>query len=175
MIEKVEIISQPYSGEYKERIYDIESPWNSSNWTWIKFTNEVFSEWCGQFRGSPIGAGLSKKNAVIIILTSDYLYQLDINNANLIKYEDQPQYNEITISSNENFILSDYYNLYKISNDLKDIEVIKSPIDMDDIKFRNWNSHKLEFTCEEFGAWSNEYLMEYNCLNSTINIIEKLK
>lgn len=175
MIEKVEIISQPYSGEYEERIYDIESPWNSSNWTWIKFINEVFFEWCGQFRGSPIGVRLSKKNAVIIILTSDYLYQLDINNGNLIKYEDKSQYNEITISSNDDFILSDYYNLYKITKDLKDIEVIKSPIEMDDIKLGDWNNYKLEFTCEEFGAWSNIYLMEYDCLNYSINIKEKLK
>lgn len=29
MITKVEIINQPYSGEYKERIYDIPRPWKS--------------------------------------------------------------------------------------------------------------------------------------------------
>ena len=50
---KAEIINQPYSGEFKKRIYDVESPWNSQSWTWIKFTDENMSETVGQFRGFP--------------------------------------------------------------------------------------------------------------------------
>ena len=40
MIIEAEIISQPYSGEYTEIIYDNESAWNSQSWTFIKFTND---------------------------------------------------------------------------------------------------------------------------------------
>ena len=40
MISRAEYIQQPYSGEYIEKIYDIKSPWNSTDWTWIKFTEE---------------------------------------------------------------------------------------------------------------------------------------
>ncbi|MEH7347040.1 hypothetical protein V7122_24715 [Bacillus sp. JJ1532] len=47
MIVKVKVINQPLSGEYKERVYDISSPWNSQSWSWIKFTNENSTEWCG--------------------------------------------------------------------------------------------------------------------------------
>lgn len=45
-----QIVSQPYSGEFHERIYDHQSPWNSQKWSWIKFTEEDYSEWIGQFR-----------------------------------------------------------------------------------------------------------------------------
>ena len=33
MIENCEIVNQPYSGEFEERIYDNQSAWNSSSWT----------------------------------------------------------------------------------------------------------------------------------------------
>lgn len=44
MIIKAKIIDQPCSGQYKESIYDISSPWNSQNWTWVKFLNEDFTD-----------------------------------------------------------------------------------------------------------------------------------
>jgi len=37
MIKSCEIINQPDSGEYDEIIYDFDNPWNSSQWTYIKF------------------------------------------------------------------------------------------------------------------------------------------
>src|SRR5690606_41270736 len=98
MIIKVEIISQPYSGEFKERIYDIKSPWNSQNWSFIKFTEDDYSEWCGQFRGFPQNAQISLKNKIILVLTSDYLFQLDSKTANIIEYEDQPEYRSLTLT-----------------------------------------------------------------------------
>jgi hypothetical protein len=39
MISTAEIINLPYSGQYEEKIYDISSPWNSQEWTWVKFIN----------------------------------------------------------------------------------------------------------------------------------------
>jgi len=44
MIIKAEIIDQPYSGQYKEKIYDISSQWNSQMWTWVKFFDEDYTE-----------------------------------------------------------------------------------------------------------------------------------
>ena len=40
MIFSAESIEQPCSGIYTQRIYDIINPWNSRDWTWIKFTDE---------------------------------------------------------------------------------------------------------------------------------------
>ena len=90
MIIEAKIISRPYSGEYTERIYDNESDWNSQNWTFVKFTNDDYSEWCGEFRGFPVDVSISPQNKIILVLTSDYLYQLDINSGNLIEIEHQP-------------------------------------------------------------------------------------
>ena len=50
MLLNIEQISQPYSGEYEEIIFDIESNWNSSDWSWIRFEEDT-TIWCGEFRG----------------------------------------------------------------------------------------------------------------------------
>ena len=55
MLLNIEQISQPYSGEYEEIIFDIESNWNSSDWSWIRFEEDT-TIWCGEFRGKYIGA-----------------------------------------------------------------------------------------------------------------------
>lgn len=81
---KAEIINQPYSGEYKERIYDLESSWNSQFWTWIKFADDYGKETVGQFRGRPVAVKVSKKLNEMIVLTSDYVYRLESKELNLI-------------------------------------------------------------------------------------------
>lgn len=107
MIIEAEIISQPYSGEFTERIYDNESAWNSQSWTFIKFTNDDYTEWCGQFRGFPRQVSVSTISNLILVLTSNYLYQLDRETGNLLELEDQPQYQILTVAPNGNFILAD--------------------------------------------------------------------
>lgn len=162
MIIKAEIINQPYSGEYYERIYDIESVWNSQNWTFIRFTNNDYSEWCGHFRGFPEQVAISIPKNTVLILTSDYLYQLDRKTGNLTDFEDQPQYQNLTTTPNGDFILADYNNLFKISTNIKQKIIIESPIQMDMIKFKKWNNSKLEFSCNEFLNWDRHLTMMYN-------------
>lgn len=112
LIIEAEIIDQPHSGQYKEKIYDISSPWNSQNWTWIKFINEDFTEWCGEFRGLARNISISRKYNQVLLLTSDYLFQLDCLNSEIIKYEPQPQYQDLTVTPLGDFLLADYYNIY---------------------------------------------------------------
>src|SRR5690606_18313071 len=170
MIIEAEIISQPYSGEYTERIYDNESAWNSQSWTFIKFTDEDCSEWCGQFRGFPKKVAISKPKDTVLVLTSDYLFQLDIVTGNLTDLEDQPQYQNLTVAPNGDFILADYYNLEKITTTLNKKEKIESPIEMDLIEFKEWNNSKLEFTCDEFLNWERHLIMTYNSQTNKIEI-----
>lgn len=171
MIIEAEKISRPYSGEYTERIYDNQSAWNSQSWTWIKFTNDDYSEWCGQFRGVPKQVAISEKRNLILVLTSDYLYQLDRNTAELIKLEDRPQYQNMSATPNGNFILADYYNFEKITDDINKPENINSPIQMDIIEFKNWDGTKLEFTCDEFMNWDRHLTMQYDCETDEISIL----
>ena len=83
MIISIDIINQPYSGEFDERIYDIQNPWSSDFWTYVKFTNDDYSEWCGVSRGSSRRVKISRKRNSILILTSDYLWKLDAKNGNV--------------------------------------------------------------------------------------------
>ena len=88
MISRAEYIQQPYSGEYIEKIYDIKSPWNSTDWTWIKFTEED-DIWCGEFRGKYRGVSCSTTLGIIVVLTSDYMYVLDIYGGEIMEYYSQ--------------------------------------------------------------------------------------
>jgi len=170
MIIEAEIISQPYSGEYIERIYDNKSAWNSQSWTFIKFTIDDLSEWCGQFRGSPRNVAISTLKGIVLVLTSDYLYQLDIKTGDLIYLEDQPQYHNLTVTPSGEFIIADYYTLKKITNNLKQKTPLDSPIPMDMIEFKKWNDSKLEFTCNEFMNWDRHLTMTYDNETNKIEI-----
>ena len=173
MIVEAQIINQPYSGEYQEIIYDHESAWNSQNWTFIKFTNEDYSEWCGQFRGYPIQVAISVKYDTVLVLTSDYLYQLELKSGILIELEDQPTYESLTVAPNGDFILADSYNIEKVTTSIKHKEQIESPIRMDFIKFKNWENSKLMFTCEELMNWDRHFTMVYDSERNKIEINEK--
>ena len=119
MIIDAEIISQPYSGEYHERIYDNKSPWNSQSWTFVKFINDDHTEWCGHFRGFPRHVAISTTYSMVLVLTSDYLFQLYRETGNLFDVEDQPQYQNLTVDPHGNFILADYYNFEKVTRNIK--------------------------------------------------------
>lgn len=160
MIIGADIISQPLSGQCYERIYNIQSPWNSGEWTWIKFLNEDFNEWCGEFRGSARGVAFSKKHNIILILTSDYLYKLDSISGELLEYESQPQYQNLTVTPSGQFILSDYYRIYCIESSLAEDKVLESPIEMDDIKFHDWADNCLLITCVELLNWDKHVELE---------------
>ena len=171
MIRKAEIINQTYSGAYDERIYDNASAWNSQGWTTVKFTNEDYSEWCGVFRGFPKEVQISEKLNSILVLTSDYLFQLEIENGDLLELEEQPNYNLMTVAPNGEFILGYDYHIAKVGRTIKDIKKIKSPIKMDLIEFKNWNGNKLNFTCDEFTNWDRHLEMELDSETWKINII----
>ena len=135
MIIDVEQIQVPKSGIYKEVIYDIQSSWNSQIWTWLKFTNDNYEEWCGEFRGKFRNFAYSDKNENILILTSDYMYQISRINGKLLDYIERSEYINVTASPNGEFIVSDYYGVYVIKNNIRDTSVITLPIHLDMIKF----------------------------------------
>jgi len=167
---RAEIINQPYSGEFKERIYDYESQWNSQSWTWIKFTDDLGNESVGQFRGIQKAVKASSIANEIIILTSDCVFRLDSIELNVIEAESQPEYQDIEVSPNGDFIFHTFYEIGKMGKSLKEMREIESPFKMDDIRFEKWNGNKLEFTCEEFANWSRNEIMELDTIDWKIEI-----
>jgi len=165
-----EIINQPYSDEFKERIYDIESVWNSQSWTWIKFTFENGNQIVGQFRGNPRNVKVSKPKNEIFVLTSDYAFRLNARNLEIVETEDQPQYTNLEVAPDGTFILSEFSDVYKMTNSLKDMEVIESPFEMDLIEFKGWIGNNLQFECDEMGRWERHEKMELNVSDWTIKV-----
>jgi hypothetical protein len=172
MIIEGDIINQPYSGDFDERIYDNENPWNSQGWTWIKFIKEDLTEWVGQFRGHPRQIATSNKLGQTIVLTSDYVFRLDNKTADVIEIESQPQYHSLTTAPDGTFVFADYYNIERFSDALKTMRKIETPIEMDMIKFMGWVEDKLLFTCDEFMNWDRHLTMELDSKTWTIEIRE---
>ncbi|MBM9578180.1 hypothetical protein JWG45_13565 [Leptospira sp. 201903070] len=174
MISSVEIIRQPQSGEYKERIYDNDSAWNSADWSWIKFTNDNYDEWCGHFRGASYGAEISISRNEIVVLTSDYLYLLDRTNGNVIETMESPQFRNITVSPRGDFIFADYYHIQRLENKLTSMKYINSPVEMDSIIFKEWDNDNLLIYCEEFTNWTRKLELQLNCNTWEIKILNSV-
>jgi len=150
MIDQIDIINQPYSGEYEERIYEHQSPWNSQSWTWVKFTKEDKSEWVGQIRGHPRQVAISTTLKETIILTSDYVYRINNLTGDIIELDEKPPYHNLTVSPNGEIIFADYYQIEKMNSSLADMEIISNPIKMDKIELTEMKNDKIRHTSDEY-------------------------
>lgn len=167
-------IEQPYSGEYKERIYDIPSPWNSNCWSWIKFEEEA-EEWCCEFRGKYRGSAVSEKLRIIVVLTSDYMYLLDIKTKDLIEYQSKPAYLEITGTPFDDILVSDGYNLEIFRDrEIASLEAIELPIQVDDLTFGHYEGSILKMKCEEFYNWGQQHTLLLDCVSFVVTVMEEL-
>lgn len=166
MICGAEHIEQPYSGEYVEKIYDIKNSFKSDNWTWIKFVDET-GEWCGEFRGTYRGVSVSKKLGIVVVLTSDYMYVLDMETTNVIEHYStcvQPMYTEITNSPYGDIFISDGYGIEMFTNSkVAGLKTIDMPIRPDNLKFVEWNDNILKISCYEFLCWDEQIELYFDC------------
>lgn len=172
MIIESKLIEQPYSGKYQEAIFDVESNWNSADWTYVEFIENDFSEWCGVFRGSPIGISFSKKTNKILILTSDCLYEMNSLTSKLIDYESNSEYKNLTVDEiSGDFIISDDYKIEIIQLSLSNKVIIENPIEMDLIEFTSWSLNKLKIVCKELTNLDNQFYLELDINLRKINIL----
>lgn len=172
MINQAQIINQPYSGEYDEKIYYLRSKCNSRDWTWVKFTNEDYTEWCGQFQGAPINVAMSKKHNTIVVLTSDYLYMVSREDGRLLEHESHCLYRNLTLTPKGDYLISDYSSIELFKTSLLDKKVIEGIYEMDMIEFHDWNENKLLIKCEHLYI-NREYELLFDCETSNI-IINKI-
>lgn len=160
LITKAEIIEQPYSGQFKERIYDIPNTRNSQDWTWIKFGDENYNEWCGQFGGELQAVALSSKHNKFLVVTFDYLFEIDCVSGEMTDYEPTNTYKDLTVTPFGDFIIADYYNIAIIRGAIKDRYFLDIPIQMDMIKLNGWSESKLSISCEELGVADSKVELE---------------
>lgn len=173
MIKEIEKIDQPLSGTYEEKVYGVHSVWDSPNWTWLKFTTDEYSEWCGVFRGKYIGHAISVKYKSILVLTSAYLYQLNLTDGELKYYEDKPQYINLTVTPGGEYIASDYFDIFLISKTLKDVTPIELPIILDMIKFKGWKDSKLIIEASDHLNLDNHVELELDSSSMQVKIISQ--
>ena len=113
---------------------------------------------------------VSKKHNYVLVLTSDYLFQVDRLNGELLEYESQPQYQSLTVTPSGDFIIADYYCIEIIESTLNDRKLVESPIEMDTIKFHGWSKNKLLVSCDEFLNWNNNVELELDSEKLEITI-----
>ncbi|MGE5458283.1 MAG: hypothetical protein ACM3RX_08000 [Methanococcaceae archaeon] len=174
MIISAEIINQPISGEYQEIRYDCDCELRSNDWTWIRFTNNDYSEWCGSFPGFPINVEISDKNETILVMTYAALFQLDKSSGKVLNKELNSGYIQLTLSPSGEYILATPDKIDRVKGDIRTKVSIDSPIKMDFIEFRNWNNGKLTFICDEFLAWDRHFEMELDPTDWTLKIINAI-
>lgn len=174
MIISARNINLPYSGIYKERIYDDNEilHFGMQEWCFVEFTNEDASLWCGHFRGVFQDLTISQTNDFLLILTSAYFYKLDKNTGDLMAWAENPMYHCLAFTPDENILISDGYNLEKLMNNLEEIISIESPIPMENIVFKGWEGSVLKFECDEFLNWDNHLEMAYDHSTHQIFIIK---
>ena len=175
MIISAEHIHVPESGRYEEVIFDIDSTWNSQKWTWLKFMNDDYSEWCGEFRGEYRGHGISEKYGVIYVLTTDYLFQLDMLKHTIDKYEDRPEYNELEVSPDGDYIVSSYYHISILDSQGQQKKVIETSMPLDMITFLKWKGKDLVIHADELMNWDNHIVMTLNSKTWEVEIISQTK
>lgn len=177
LITKAKIIEQPYSGQYEEKVYDVPHQGSSLHWTWIKFEDDNYHEWCGQFRGAQRAVALSSKYNLILLATSDYLFQIDCIRNKVTAFESsddtQKQYQDLTVTPFGDFILADYFHIEKISDSIHKRELINSPMAMDMITFNRWTENKLLISCQELGVVDSKIELEFDATSDELTIVSR--
>lgn len=152
MIFSAHITTQPASGKYPEQIF--EAPLSTLNWTWVKFEDEHYNEFYGQFHGNPKCVALSPNNTVCFVLTNEFMYEIDRQNPSSYVVRDfwdcGCTLTNVTFMPNGTPLFSNDYVLFTI-NESFDYQVeIENPIHVDLITFVGWIDHFLHIDAVPF-------------------------
>ena len=172
MILSAQIMPQPVSGKYPEQIF--EGPLSTQGWTWVKFEDEYYNEFYGQFHGTPNCVALSIKNAACYVLTDAFLYEIDCNNLSNYQVRDFWECNcklqNVTFLPNGTPLFSDDYELFTINKSFDDKFEIKNPVHVDYIKFDYWEDNLLYINAKTFEDMQPiQLILDANTMRITVN------
>lgn len=150
MIISIEIINQPYSGEYKEIIFDGPkgSP-RSEYWSWVKFIDEKYLSWCGVFRGNIVGVETSTVFNNILVVTDSFLYMIDKKTGKLLEIRENTDYIQITLSPFGEYILATSSDIVAITHSIDRLIYIEFSKTLFFMKFLKWEGYMLHIECED--------------------------
>ena len=98
------------------------------------------------------------------MVTSDYIYVLDIQTKEIIDYKGQPEFIDITSTPFGDILVSDGYGLEKFKgNTISSLEPIILPVNADSLKFIEYRDKILEMKCGELWNWTNHDTLLLDC------------
>ncbi|UQW96963.1 hypothetical protein M2M59_13625 [Rummeliibacillus sp. G93] len=158
MLLSATITKQPISGKYPEQIF--VAPFSTAEWTWVKFEDENYNEFYGQFQGKPNTVALSPKNKFCYVLTDTFLYEIDcetLSNYQVLDFcERGLSITNVTFSPDGKPLFSDYYTIFTITKSIDELvqrensKLIENSIPVGYIQFNNWEGHLLHINAETF-------------------------
>ena len=146
---KAEFIYQPISGQYEEKIFDLNTERKSHNWSWIKFTKKDGTEWIGVFRGEKEKIAIAEKINQTGILTSDGLYILDIEKKETLFFNCKTEFGELAESpTKDKFIVTEFGKIGIIDKNFK-IEYLNLEFGIDNVVFGKYEKKRLKINFEK--------------------------
>tara|TARA_R110001632_G_scaffold218718_3_gene348050 strand:- start:5140 stop:5646 length:507 start_codon:yes stop_codon:yes gene_type:complete len=144
-----EFITQPISGKYEEKIFDLTTFWKSQTWNWVKFTTNDGKEWIGVFRGEPMNVAVAENTNQVAILTSNGIYILDIVTKEVLFYDEQTDFRKITgTPTKDKFVVADYSQIGIIDESFN-VKFIELDYHIDNVEFREYFGNKLQVSFEK--------------------------
>ena len=146
---KAEFINQPTFGQYEEKIFDLNTVWKSQIWSWTKFVTKSGFEWVGMFRGEQKRIAIAEKINQIGILTSDGLYILDIEEKEILYFDQKVEYGELAeIPTKDKFIVSEFGEIGIIDENFK-IKYLNLEFEIENIVFGKYEEKRLKINFEK--------------------------
>ncbi|MGG0654926.1 hypothetical protein, partial [Rummeliibacillus pycnus] len=150
MIISAQITTQPLAGKYPEQIF--KAPLSTQSWTWVKFEDEDYNEFYGQFQGKPSYVALSTKNNFCYVLTDTFLYEIDCETPSNYQvrdfWETGRTIRNVTFSPEGKLLFSGYYTIFTITKSIDELVELENPIPVDYIEFDNWEGHLLHISAQ---------------------------
>lgn len=153
------------------RFYGDENMLESRCFTLIKFIENNARHWNAIFYGKYGKIAVSKPHDIILILTTHYLFQLDKKTGDIMEWEENLQYANLTLTPKGDFLIAGLFDNYieKITSNIKSKEIIKSPIRYENINFQDWDKENLNIKC---GGYYKGYPVATMIYNNDTNKIE---
>lgn len=179
MIQTAEITAAPLSGQFPELIYPAPKP-SSSDWTWVRFEDEEYNVFYGQFQGASKIIAVSEKIDYCYVLVDYFLYEINRNNPNEYTVFDVIEdfsllIQNIAILPTGQLLLTDHYRFYLSNAPLQKSESQFTELEttvcsVADIEFQKWEGPLLHMNAFEFFI-GTPLKLTYNYLTNEFKII----
>lgn len=152
MIINAQITQQPLAGSYKEFVF--KGPSSPEQWTWVKFEDEMYNEFIGQFPGAPVTVALSPHNDLFYVLTDSFLFEMrrdDLGKYTWYDFWDTGStLKNVTFTPTGIAIFSDDYHIFTTNGSFESKQQISLPFELDIIQFQGWQENSLLIHAEVF-------------------------